>query len=398
MKKRYYVAAAVVCLLTLLAFALASGYFVRTSPGSSLKVGFIYSEDESTPYTYNFTQGQRSLAETYGSRVTVLVQSNVNGREAEEPIRDLARKGCRLVFINADTEAVINICGEYPDVQFCQVSLPTIDPTGLPENYHTFNGEIYQARYAAGVIAGMKLRSLIDTGAVRAEDAKVGFVAANNSAEVVSGYTAFILGVRSAAPEAVLRVRYTGSWSNYSVEKSVANDLITEGCLIIAQHTNTMAPAIACEEAAAKGIRVYHVGYHQSMMDVAPSTALVSLRTNWTPYILSATEAVLNGHTIESTVTGHVHGRDISAGFDHDWVQILELNKQLAAPGTEDRLNRVIDSLKKGKTEVFRGNYVGVNPDDPSDTIDLNLGYKENENSSSPSFRYILRDCVIEEN
>ena len=398
MKKRYYVAAAVVCLLTLLAFALASGYFVRTSPGSSLKVGFIYSEDESTPYTYNFTQGQRSLAETYGSRVKVLVQSNVNGREAEEPIRDLVRKGCRLIFINADTEAVINICGEYPDVQFCQVSLPTIDPTGLPENYHTFNGEIYQARYAAGVIAGMKLRSLIDTGAVRAEDAKVGFVAANNSAEVVSGYTAFILGVRSVAPEAVLRVRYTGSWSNYSVEKSVANDLITEGCLIIAQHTNTMAPAIACEEAAAKGIRVYHVGYHQSMMDVAPSTALVSLRTNWTPYILSATEAVLNGHTIESSVPGHVHGRDISAGFDHDWVQILELNKQLAAPGTEDRLNRVIDSLKKGKTEVFRGNYVGVNPDDPSDTIDLNLGYKENENSSSPSFRYILRDCVIEEN
>ena len=74
-------------------------------------------------------------------------------------------------------------------------------------------------------------------------------------------------------------------------------------------------------------------------MDVAPSTALVSLRTNWTPYILSATEAVLNGHTIESSVPGHVHGRDISAGFDHDWVQILELNKQLAAPGTEDRLN-----------------------------------------------------------
>ena len=99
MKKRYYVAAAVVCLLTLLAFALASGYFVRTSPGSSLKVGFIYSEDESTPYTYNFTQGQRSLAETYGSRVKVLVQSNVNGREAEEPIRDLVRKGCRLIFI-----------------------------------------------------------------------------------------------------------------------------------------------------------------------------------------------------------------------------------------------------------------------------------------------------------
>ena len=398
MKKRYYFAAALICILVLLAFALASGYFTRTKPGGTLKVGFIYSEDESTPYTYNFTQGQRALAETYGSRVEVLVQSNVNGKEAEEPIRDLIRKGCRLIFINADTDAAAVICGEFPDVQFCQVSLPSIDPTGLPDNYHTFNGEIYQARYAAGVAAGMKLRSLIDTGAIRAEDAKVGFVAANNSAEVVSGYTAFILGMRSVAPEATLRVRYTGSWSNYSVEKSVANELISEGCIVIAQHTNTMAPAIACEEAAAKGSRVYHVGYHQSMMDVAPSTALVSLRTNWTPYILGVTEAVLNGRSIENTVPGHAHGHDISAGFDQNWVQILELNKQLAAPGTEEKLNRVIDSLKKGKIDVFRGDYTGVNPDDPTDTIDLNQGYRENEKSSSPSFRYILQDCVIEEN
>ena len=49
MKKRYYAAAAVICILTLLAFALVSGWFSRTSPDSSLNVGFIYSEDESTP-------------------------------------------------------------------------------------------------------------------------------------------------------------------------------------------------------------------------------------------------------------------------------------------------------------------------------------------------------------
>jgi basic membrane protein A len=398
MKKRYYAATALICILMLLAFALASGYFTRTSQDSSMAVGFIYSEDESTPYTYNFTQGQRALAEQYGSRIRILVQSNVHGREAEEPIRDLIRKGCRLVFINADTEAAAQLCTEYPDVQFCQVSLPGIDPKELPENYHTFNGEIYQARYAAGVAAGMKLRTLLDAGDIRPEDAKVGYVAANNSAEVVSGYTAFILGVRAAAPEAVMRVRYTGSWSNYSVEKSVARQVIDEGCIVISQHTNTMAPAIACEEAAAKGNRVYHVGYHQSMMDVAPSTALVSLRTNWTPYILSATEAVMKGHTIENDVSGHVHGRDISAGFDQNWVQLLELNKQLAAPGTEDRLSRVIDSLKKGKTDVFRGNYTGVNPDDPADTIDLKAGYRENELSSAPSFRYILQDIITEEN
>ena len=207
MEKRYCAATVVICILMLLAFALSSGFFTRSSVEGTLTVGFIYSEDESTPYTYNFTQGQRALEEHYGSRVKILVQSNVHGKEAEEPIRDLVRKGCRLVFINADTEAAAQLCAEYPDVQFCQVSLPGIDPKELPENYHTFNGEIYQARYAAGVAAGMKLRAMMDAGELRPEDAKVGYVAANNSAEVVSGYTAFILGIRAEAPEAVMRVR-----------------------------------------------------------------------------------------------------------------------------------------------------------------------------------------------
>ena len=75
MEKRYYAATAVICILMLLVFALATGYFTRTSPDTSLTVGFIYSEDESTPYTYNFTQGQRALEEQYGRRVRILVQS-----------------------------------------------------------------------------------------------------------------------------------------------------------------------------------------------------------------------------------------------------------------------------------------------------------------------------------
>ena len=398
MTKRLYIAAAVVCVIVLGVFALTSGFFNRTGASGSIKVGFIYSEDESTPYTYNFVLGQRALIEEFGDQVEIISQSNVNGLEAEEPIRELVRKGCRIIFINLDTDVAPVLAAEYPDVQFCQVSLPTISLDGLPKNYHTFNGEIYQARYVAGVVAGAKLRAMMDGGSITAQEAKVGYVAANDSAEVVSGYTAFLLGIHSVAPEVCLRVRYTGSWSNYSVEKEVTKELIDEGCIIIAQHTNTMAPAIACEEAAAAGHRVYHIGYHQSMMDVTPSTALVSLRTNWSPYIVGATEAVMKNQTIEKYVKGHVHGNDIGAGFDQDWVQMLELNTFLAAPGTEEKMNRAIEGLKKGRIAVFKGNYIGYNPDNPSDTVDLMTEYRENENSSSPSFRYILKEYVIIEN
>ena len=395
--KRFFVTV-IVCAVVLVAAALLTGYWKDSPNNGILKVGFVYSEDESTPYTANFVMAQRALQAEYGSKIEVMFKSNILARESEQPMRDLIRSGCRILFINMDTDIPITLAREYPEVTFCQASMPTISIEGAPDNYHTFNGEIYQARYASGVVAGMKLRQLLDSGAVLAQDAYVGYVAANSTAEVISGYTAFILGVRSVAPEAIMRVRYTGSWSNYNEEKKQAKELIDEGCVIIAQHVNTMAPAVACEEAVAAGRRVYHVGYHQSMMDVAPSSALVSIRTNWAPYVIQAVQAVMDNQKIEEAVTGNVHGRDMSAGFDAGWVELLEMNRFVIAEGTEAKVEKTIEGLKKGRIKVFYGNYIGVNPMNPANTIDLNTEYIENQYSSRPSFHYILKDFVIIEN
>lgn len=195
-----------------------------------------------------------------------------------------------------------------------------------------------------------------------------------------------------------MRVRYTGSWSNYNAEKEQSRELIREGCVIISQHVNTTAPAVACEEACSAGRKVYHVGYHQSMLDVAPSSSLVSIRTNWSPYIIQAVGAILDGQTIEKGVDAHAHGNDLSAGFESGWVEMLELNSFVAAEGTEGKMQKAIESLKKGRISVFSGNYTGVNPLNPADTIDLNRGYTENEHSSNPSFGYILKDYIVVEN
>ncbi len=383
------------CAAILLVFSFATGYWGDNANHGVIKVGFVYSEDESTPYTANFVQAQRALEYDMAGRVEVEAKSNVNRREAEQPIRDLVRSGCKAIFINMDTDIPIDLAREFPEVQFCQVSLPTVSLEGAPDNYHTFNGEIYQARYISGIAAGMKLRQLLDSGALLPQDALVGFVAANSTSEVISGYTAFLLGIRSVAPEAVMRVRYTGSWSNYNAEKEATRQLIREGCVIIGQHVNTMASAAACEEAAAAGQRVYHVGYHQSMMDVAPSSALVSIRTNWYPYIRQAVEAVIKGEVIEESVQAHAHGNDMSAGFENGWVELLDLNNYAAAEGTEAKLEKAIENMTKGRIRVFSGNYTGVSSLNPLETIDLNEGYTENEYSSNPSFNYILNDCVM---
>jgi basic membrane protein A len=131
------------------------------------------------------------------------------------------------------------------------------------------------------------------------------------------------------------------------------------------------------------------------MIDLAPTVSLVSVRINWTPYITGAVDAILAHRTIEKAVDGHVHGNDMSAGLDKNWVEILELNKYIAAEGTDEKIAQLIEAFHKGAIDVFRGDYTGVNPANPADTIDLNKGFTENEHSSAPSFHYVL-DGVIE--
>ena len=396
--KKQFIMTVIICVIVLAAASVLTGYWTNTQNSAMIKVGFVYSEDESTPYTANFVKAQRALEEEYGSKVQIIAKSNVLSRDSEQPMRELIRDGCKVIFINLDTDIPVILAREFPNVQFCQASMPTISMDGTTDNYHAFNGEIYQARYVSGIAAGMKLRQLLDSGALLPKDALIGYVGANASAEVISGFTAFLLGVRSVAPEATMRVRYTGSWSNFSAEKEQTKQLIDEGCVIIAQHVNTAAPAVVCEEAASAGITVYHVGYHQSMLDIAPSSALVSIRTNWVPYVLQATQAVMDDQVIENVVEAHNHDRDMSAGFESGWVELLELNKFIAAEGTQEKIDNAIENLKKGRIRVFSGNYYGVNPVNPVDTFDLNNGFTECQYSSNPTFCYILQDYITVEN
>lgn len=393
--KRVYIATLLTALVVVLAFGLASSAWRGDATLDVIKVGFIYENDESTPYTYNFYMAQNALERQFGERVQMLVRSNVPEAESEEPLRELVRAGCSIIFINNYSDQIQALAREYPEVQFCQGSYFDGDHDDYPDNYHTFNAEIYQGRYISGIAAGMKLRDLIDTRAIAPGEALVGYVGAYPTAEVISGYTAFLLGVRSVAPEAVMHVRYTRAWSSYSREKSCARELIDEGCVVIAQHTDTIGPAVACEEAA-QTHRVFHVGYNQNVIDIAPASSLISTRVNWAPYMISAVQAVFEGEAIEKHVEGSVYGNDACAGIESDWVQVLELNQRIAAYGTQEAVDRAAEALKRGSLEVFRGDYTATDPV-TGEKIDLKQGYEENDKTSWPTFRYVLDDVITVE-
>lgn len=361
----------------------------------TIKVGFLYVGDTSTGYTNNFAIVQDEIDKLYGDRVETIAKFNIPEDQAEEGLQALVDDKCELIFATSYGygECTKKFASQHPEIQFCQATCDNADDEPYVSNYHTFMGRIYEGRYVSGVAAGMKLKELIETGKINKEQAKVGYVAAYPYAEVISGYTAFLLGVRSVVPEAVMTVRYTNTWGDYHLEKECARKLIEEGCVVISQHSDTMGPASACEETDISR-NVFFVSYNESMSDIAPTTYLTGCRINWEPYIKKAVEAVLNKKSIEKYAEGTVNGNDIGAGFEGGWVEMLEINDFVVAKGTKEQMENLISDFKKHKIHVFQGDYTATDPMNPEDTIDLRKEYHENEKSSAPTFHYILDDVI----
>ncbi len=392
--KRLYIAILIGALLVVSA-SFGINALINADDKDFVRVGIVYVGDAAAAYTTNFMHGISAVEHAYGDKAEVISKFNVPEGEEREAFDELIAAECDIIFSTSYGygDMAKQLAAENPGIQFCQVSCfnANLDPV-LP-NYHNAMGEIHEGRYVSGVVAGMKLKELLDYGKITPEQAKIGYVAAFPMAEVISGYTAFLLGVRSVVPEAVMSVIYTNSWNNYNLEKIYAERLIAEGCVIISQHSDTEGVAVACEKAR-DSAEVYCVSYNAAMMDVAPTSYLTGCRIDWEPYMVAAVGAVLDGRNIEKCVKGHVNGNDVSAGFDRGWVSMLHLNERAAAAGTAERVDRLIEDFKKDKVSVFKGDYIGADPFDPDDVYDLNLGYAECESSSAPSFHYVLKDVI----
>ena len=228
--------------------------------------------------------------------------------------------------------------------------------SGLDNYYNAFTN-VYESRYVSGVVAGMKIAELDKNGEIPKDgydedgNVKVGYVGAYPYAEVVSGYTAFFLGIQSVFPNVVMDVQYTNSWFDIDGEAAAADMLIKRGCVIIGQHADSTGAPDTVEKAWQNGQVVYSVGYNMSMLDVAPDAALTSATNVWSAYYKELFSDVLNGKEIP---------QDWSKGFNDDAVAITDLGPNIAE-GTADKVAEVEAALKDGSLHVFDTSKFTVN-------------------------------------
>ena len=347
MKKRLI--ALLVCLVMVMMPMLAAcggggggGEEAPAADEGGVKVGLITLHDENSTYDLNFINAFKdSMANLGISEENYMIKTNIpEGQECYDTAADLVDAGCNVIFADSfGHEAyMIQAAKEFPDVQFCHATGTKAHTEGLA-NYHNAFAAIYEGRYLAGVAAGMKLNEIKEAGKLKGDTPKMGYVGAFTYAEVVSGYTSFYLGAKSVCPDVTMDVTFTGSWYDETAEKEGANKLIQGGCDLISQHADSMGAPTACEEAG-----IPDVSYNGSTKSAAPNTYIISSRINWSPYYEFVVNAVKNGEEIPADWTG-----TIETGS----VELTELNTDVAAEGTAEKIEEVKAGLADGSIHVF---------------------------------------------
>ena len=314
----------------------------KTLDKSDFKIGFILLHDENSTYDKNFMDAALKVKEEFGlTDEQVMFKTNIpESNDCYEAAASFADDGCDIIFADSfgHESHIIRAAKEFPEVQFCHATGTQAQIAGL-DNFHNAFASIYEGRYLVGIAAGMKLNEMIDNGDITAEQAKVGYVGAFNYAEVVSGFTSFFLGVRSVCPSATMEVVYTNSWFDIALEKEAANTLMDNGCVLISQHADSEGAPKACEAR-----NVPNVAYNISTISMAPTTALISSKIDWTPYLRMIINAELKGEKIPSDWCGSLASES---------VLLTELNEVVAADGTEEAIDAAIKGLKDGTIKVF---------------------------------------------
>ena len=385
-------------LVSLLALATASVAVLAgcNNDSGKMKVGLICLHPAaSSTYDKNFVDAFKASAKKMGFEP--VIRENVpEGPECTDVAENLAETGCKVIFADSFGHEgyLLEAAKKYPKVQFCHAT-GTQAAAENRANFHNAFASIYEGRYLAGVVAGLKLQAMIDAKADTAH--KVGYVAAHPYAEVMSGYTSFYLGVKSIVEDVTMDVKYTDSWYDETAEKTAAKALIAGGAVLLSQHADSYGAPSACEEAG-----VPNVSYNGSTAAVAPETFMVSSRINWSPFYEFVVDAVQKAESPEkANIPANWCG-----GFKEGSVELSELGKNVAA-GTAEKIAEVKAKLENGTLKVFDTSKFTVGGAAPSEenmapskqwTFDYPDGtqfvkdgyYHESEYRSAPSFDILI--------
>ena len=244
-------------------------------------------------------EGIRAACEALGAELSVRDNVRENSGMCPQAIRELAAEGCGMIFLGSysySAEAK-DLVDEYPGIAFATNSAEIHKP-----NMTAYFARLYQARYLAGALAGMKTKSGV-----------LGYVAAMPNAEVNRGINAFALGARQTNPEARVVVAWTGAWENPEKEAALAERLIREqGADVLTYHQDDDAVAKTADRLGAS-----FIAYNAPIPD-GTKRGLAAIRCRWEVFYQDILRRYLKGEL--NAVKNHW------IGIDRDAVTLTSLS------------------------------------------------------------------------
>ena len=338
---------ALVLALILCVSLVACGPKQPAGEKAALKVGAIYinSKNDTAGYTFAHHNGITTAMKELGlnPETDLVIQDEVpeDYEQVCTAIDTLVGEGCDIIFgiSFGYIDAMADKAEEYKDVIFSH-------GTGYKSNDTNFNnyfGRAYQARYLAGIAAGLKSLEMGNNN--------VGYVAAYGTeyAETASGINGFALGVLAANPNANIYVKKLGAWADEVNESAFAKELIESfNCGVISQHCDSAQPQIAAQDAG-----VFGCGYNSDMTKDAPKSHLTAAIWNWNVYYRTAMKAAMDcgeASNFNATMGGSAYYGGLKEGF----VDVSPLTDN-CAPGTAKAIETVKAMMVSGEWDVFTG-------------------------------------------
>lgn len=224
-----------VCIFNVIIYFLVFAFDVENDTPKE-KVGFVTTGDfNEKGWSESNFNGIKKACENLN--LELLVRDNIPEKSGQcyPIVKELIDEGANIIFLmsfNYVTE-VRPLMDQYPNVSFISTS-----PLEKSKNLTSCFVKMYQGRYMAGVLAGMKTNSNV-----------IGYVAAMPNSQVYRGINAFALGVQRFNPDAKVLVMWTGAWQDDETEMKHAETLITKyNADVLTYHQNADATGKVAEK------------------------------------------------------------------------------------------------------------------------------------------------------
>ncbi len=325
-------------------FALTSALLISPTPAAEppLKVGFIYvSPIGQAGWTWQHDQARQAMEKSLGAKVqTRVVEAVPEGADAERVMREMAADGTRLIFATSFgyLEPALRVAADFKDVKFEHAG-----GYKTAANLNTYNARFYEGRWLAGWLAGKTSKSGV-----------AGYVAGFALPEVIQSINAFALGMRSANPNASVRVAWLGTWFDPPKEREAALALIGGGADVLANHSGSPAVPQTAQERGVKAI-----GYQSDMSRFAPDAQLAAVTSDWSGHYTRVVQSLMAGTWQPQPVWGGMKDGMVRLSAVHATVpadikrELAAREKALVAGNAGPFIGRLVD--QDGRVRQERG-------------------------------------------